>query len=201
MTLRNPGLLPTVMLFVFGGCCMAPEVDPTTGVDPAQVVRTTKAALVSTQKRLVELGMPPLAEVKVTLTLVAKSEGGPEFTVLVLSAGNTHTEEQTQKMTFTLSPPDHTEDEDVANADLYQSLVNAIAATALAQQEIADAATSGDPKLEIDSVATSVKFSVADKGTRGIALEVLGAEIGGERARTNTATHEIEITFEVEDED
>ena len=194
MMLTSKTVLLTIILAV-AGCCTTESFTPR-GVDITTVVNQVKSALVSTQKALVEEDMPGLASVEITLSLVKTDETSAEAKFLVLSGGPTRASSKAQKIAITLKPPAKDAKEDVSGADLRQALVDAIVAAGRTSSAARRAASTGEPKLVLTSVATSVKFSVTDTDDVGVGIEIGGLKLGVEHSSVVGDSHEIEFTFE-----
>ena len=188
-------IVPLTIFLTLAACCTTPSYTPQ-GIDISDVVKQIKLALVSTQKELTSQAMPGLASVKITLSLVKKAETSGEVDFLVLSGGATHTSEETQKIVLTLKPPAKDAKEAVSGTSLREALVNAIVAAGKTSSAANKAASEGEPKLNLTTVTTSVKFSVTDKGNGGVGFVVGGLTLGVKHSSSIGDSHEIEFTFQ-----
>lgn len=160
-----------------------------------QLLASVQAGLAKAQKALAFEKMPLLKSVALTVSAVAKNEGGGKISLWVLSVGAKRDATRSQEVEITLTPPGPTEP---AKVSAEESAVTEQLAAAIigAARSAKDSRKDKDVPLVFSGLKVTLGFVVNTEGSGGAKFEILpvGFDLSGSAAQS--AGHKIVVTYE-----
>lgn len=186
------------LLLATVGCCHSPSVEESAeheAISVTVITNAVKEALSKAQQSLGDKGLGELKSVDLTLKVAVQDAGGGTIKMVVIGGDFKGSSTTTQTISLSLEPPAADDKSLLSDEELTESLVNAIVAAGEAGYEVKEAGMTGEPKLLLDKVKTTVDFSVSTTAAGKIGFEVIGIEIGGSYSETSTTGHSVTLTF------
>jgi hypothetical protein len=153
--------------------------------DIEQLLTQLRSTLIKVQEEIAARKLPELKSVQINLQTAMKITGGGKITFFVVSLGDTVSNEKTQSIKITLTPPKVTSSQISATQDFSRDFANSIIAVA----ETIATSSAQKPELHLSSLSATIKFvsdSKLEGGVAKVQLLPVSLDLGGSVTPSNT---------------